>query len=473
MKQSLNSYLLELESKIQILELENETLSAKAEENLLLNRAFEEINVYEDMDSLLLNTLESISVLLNIQFSGLFVFQDNSFICISSYALFSNEDTVNIRFSISENNANKLASNQTLLLYTSDHGLQFEYPKAAFFADHAVIIPLDSELIKRRYFVFVNDKNGTDLADRIPLFEKVIRIISAKLERIYYQNELQKLNAELEEKVELRTLELFSQNQEYLALNEEYKTINEELLIAIGKAEESDRLKTAFIQNLSHEIRTPLNGIMGFSSLLVDSYDDKEKLVYFSEIINQQGQDLLDIINDILDISKIESGQLAVNISDCNMPELMDELQIFFKEYRKRFGKENIDFKLECFCEPSQCVLKTDKGKLKQILINLVGNALKFTQKGSVQCTCSFEDDYLQFQISDTGSGMPKDKLSKVFERFVQIHNSAVKNVGGTGLGLPIAKALVKTLGGDIWVESEIDKGSTFYFTIKQSMVDL
>lgn len=467
MKENLNPRLIELESKIKILEFENEVLSAKAEENLLLNRAFEEINVDEDMDALWLNTLESVSVLLNIQFSGLFDFKANGFNCVSSYALFSNENSVNITFSVPEDDVKRIALNQTLLLDKSENGFLFEYPQATFRAEQAVVIPLDSEIIRDRYFVFINDENGDNLAERLPLFEKIIRIISAKLERIYYQNELEKLNVALEEIVELRTQELHSQNQEYLALYEEYKTINEDLLMAKENAEESDRLKTAFIQNLSHEIRTPLNGIMGFSSLLAENYDDKNNLEYFSEIINQLGKNLLDIINDILDISRIESGQLALNIEECNIPEMLAELQTFFKEYGKQINKEHIEFNLQCSCNAGLGIIKTDRVKLKQILINLIGNALKFTEKGTVKCGCKYEKGYLQFYVSDTGIGIPKNKQSKVFERFEQVQYTEKKKVSGTGLGLPIAKALAKQLGGSMWVESEVDKGSTFYFQIK------
>ena len=466
MNTNFDPYLIELESKILILERENEALSAKAEENLLLNRAFEEINVYDDINNLLLSTLESISVLLNIQFSGLFDFKDNCFNCVSSYALFSNEETVNIEFSVSENNIKKLVTKETCLLYKSDLSFVFNYPNTVFNADCAVVISVDSKIIKERYFVFINDSNGQDLAGRIPLFEKIIRIISAKLERIFYQNELEKLNEELEQKVELRTLELYNQNQEYSTLNKEYKKTNEELQIAKEKAEESDRLKTAFLQNMSHEIRTPMNAIMGFSSLLVETHGNKAKLESYSTIINQRCNDLLDIINDILDISRIESGQLTVNNEECNISELFSELKIFFTEYQKRIGKQHINFRLQSIFDQSYNLINTDKVKLKQILINLIGNAFKFTEQGSIECGCKLENNYLLFYTSDTGIGIPKDKHHKVFERFSQLHETA-NIIGGTGLGLSIAKGLVNLLGGRIWLESEVNKGTTFYFTIK------
>lgn len=240
-----------------------------------------------------------------------------------------------------------------------------------------------------------------------------------------------------------------------------------ELIKAKEKAEESDRLKTAFLQNMSHEIRTPMNAIMGFSSLLVENYGDRAKLEQFAEIINQRANDLLDIINDILDISKIESGQLSVNNVECNIKELFTELNLFFIEYQKRLRKEHINFSL--VCDPGQFspLIQTDTVKLKQILINLIGNAFKFTDKGSVECSCRFESDFLQFYVSDTGVGIPTNRFDNIFERFTQLENSVSGNIGGTGLGLSIAKGLTNLLGGKIWIESEVNKGTTFHFTIK------
>ncbi|MDP3180733.1 MAG: PAS domain S-box protein, partial [Bacteroidota bacterium] len=214
MNSNLDPTYIELESKIQILEIENETLSAKAEENLLLNRAFEEIDVYDDIDKLFLSTLESISVLLNIQFSGLFDIVDNQFICKSSYALFSNEETVNIQLKVQEPILKRLILNETCFFSKPDSGFTFNYPDSDFKAEQVLLIPLHSEFIKNRYFVFINDSSQQDLAERKQLFEKIIRIISTKLERIYFQNELKILNEELEKKFAIRTVELQNRNIE-------------------------------------------------------------------------------------------------------------------------------------------------------------------------------------------------------------------------------------------------------------------
>jgi PAS domain S-box-containing protein len=246
-----------------------------------------------------------------------------------------------------------------------------------------------------------------------------------------------------------------------------------ELIKAKEKAEESDRLKTAFLQNMSHEIRTPMNAIMGFSDLLVKNFDNKAKLNKFSDIIGQRCNDLLEIINDILDIAKIESGQLSVNVAEFNLSDLFVELSAFFVEYQKRIGKEHIKFVSQEFIDPSRNIIISDKIKLKQIFINLINNAFKFTDTGKIECGCKLDsNNNLLFYVSDTGIGIPENKQKAVFERFIQLHDGSRKNIGGTGLGLPIVKGLIELLGGEIFLESIHGKGSTFSFSILYKTVN-
>lgn len=267
--------------------------------------------------------------------------------------------------------------------------------------------------------------------------------------------------------------EVETQNEEYQQINEELVQTNEELLLAKKHAEESDRLKTAFLQNMSHEIRTPMNAIMGFAALLPEHFKDQEKLEHYSEIINQRCNDLLDIINEILDISKIESGQLPVSLEDCNLDLLLTELSLFFTEYQKRFDKHHIELIIQAHCDPSGSIIVTDKVKLKQILINLISNAFKFTEKGKIQAGCKLDENrHLIFYVSDTGIGIPPEKQNFIFERFSQLEPKNDKILTGTGLGLSIVKGLIDLLGGKIWLESELDIGTTFYFMFPYMVAD-
>ena len=255
--------------------------------------------------------------------------------------------------------------------------------------------------------------------------------------------------------------------EEIEAQNEEYRQLNEELQKAKDKAEESDRLKTAFLQNLSHEIRTPMNAIMGFSGLLTSSFNDKPKLEQYSNIINQRCYDLLDIINDILDIARIESGQLTLKTEEFSVSELLNELSAFYSEYQQRIGKQNIDFTLLIDGNASDQMIVTDKGKLKQIFVNLINNAFKFTLTGKISGGCQpLPDHKIMFYVSDTGIGIAPDKHKKIFERFTQLNQGTGRAYGGNGLGLAIVKGLVDLMEGEIWLESEPGKGTTFYFTI-------
>jgi signal transduction histidine kinase/CheY-like chemotaxis protein len=277
--------------------------------------------------------------------------------------------------------------------------------------------------------------------------------------------EISKRNIIQQRIVESET-QLKYKNQEYESLNEELMATNNDLYNAKEKAEESDRLKTAFLQNMSHEIRTPMNAIMGFSDLLRRNINNTEKLDHYTKIIKNRSEDLLEIINGILDTAKIESGQLTIHQETCNVEEIFKELQIFFTEHAKKTCKEHIAFTIGSRCDSLDFIISTDKVKLKQILINLINNAYKFTDEGEIEVGCTIDNEKLIFRVRDTGIGIPEDMQSVIFERFMQVDNGTSRTYGGTGLGLSIVKGLVHALNGDIWIKSEQGKGSTFYFAI-------
>lgn len=239
---------------------------------------------------------------------------------------------------------------------------------------------------------------------------------------------------------------------------------NLELKLAKEKAEESDRLKSAFMANMSHEIRTPMNGILGFADLLKSPNLSGESQQKYIEIIEMSGRRMLDIINDLIDISKIEAGQIEVKEQNFNIVELMDELLEFFTPEAKN---RQIELKYELKLDRIKN-LKTDRTKLSQIIINLIKNALKFTSAGgTIEFGCGIKDsEYLQFYVMDNGLGIRKELQTKIFDRFRQGDTAKSEVHEGVGLGLSISKALVEMLGGEIGVESEPGVGSVFYFSL-------
>jgi len=262
---------------------------------------------------------------------------------------------------------------------------------------------------------------------------------------------------------EKRAAELVIANGELIFQNNEKEKRAAELIVAKERAEESDRLKSAFLANMSHEIRTPMNGILGFAGLLKTPNLTGEKQQEYIRIIENSGKRMLNIINDIISISKIESGILEVNISETNINDQIDYILNFFLSETENkgillFSKNSLS--------ANDVIIKTDKEKLYAILTNLVKNAIKFTKEGSIEFGYAKKGKFIEFFVKDTGVGISKEQKKLIFERFRQGSESLSRNYEGAGLGLSISKAYVELLGGNIWVESITGKGSTFYFTI-------
>lgn len=288
--------------------------------------------------------------------------------------------------------------------------------------------------------------------------------------------EAEEVVARLEKHLTIRNLQkrLSKQNARLQQQIIERQQIEKELLIAKEQAERASQAKSEFLANMSHELRTPLNGILGFSRLLASSpnlsTDEKKNLA----IIQRSGEHLLNLINDVLDMSKIEAGRAVLSENEFDMYQLLDDVGNMF---RLQANQKRLQLIIECEANVPQYV-RTDEVKLRQVLVNLLGNALKFTKQGTISVqvwrvatTHTLDPLHLQFKVEDSGVGIAPDELGRLFKPFMQTQSGRTSQEG-TGLGLPISLKFVQLMGGDITVESEIGKGSVFSFGIQAEVAE-
>ena len=249
-----------------------------------------------------------------------------------------------------------------------------------------------------------------------------------------------------------------------------HKTLRKErseLIKAKEKAEESDRLKSAFLANMSHEIRTPMNGIIGFTQLLQNPQLTPDTIHEYVELIRQSSDRMLNIINDLIDISKIESGEIDIYQDEVNLNAMMTELYGFFKPLA---AEKNLS--IEVYHDADNVLIESDETKINQIMVNLIKNAIKFTDKGSIKFGFEVKNDLITLFVKDTGIGIEKEIKDKIFDRFIQAETKLSRRYEGSGLGLSISKAFVELLGGNIKVESKIRKGSNFYVNLPKKVIN-
>lgn len=252
----------------------------------------------------------------------------------------------------------------------------------------------------------------------------------------------------------------------------ERKLREENLKKAKEKAEEADKLKSAFLANMSHEIRTPMNAIIGFSDLLVNEEYSEEEKKEFGNLIKNSGTTLLKLIDDIIDISILESGHLKLSKSSVNINSHLKEIAMFFQEDKERLKKINLEISLNLPPDSDSVMIETDPVRFRQVINNLVANALKFTDSGVIEIGYAFGNDaVLYFYVKDSGIGIKPEKISFIFERFNKLDDDR-RVYAGTGLGLTISKKIVEELGGFMYVESEYGKGSKFSFTLPYYHLD-
>jgi signal transduction histidine kinase len=252
--------------------------------------------------------------------------------------------------------------------------------------------------------------------------------------------------------------------------NEEIKIQNKELQIAKEHAEESDRLKSSFLANMSHEVRTPLNSIIGFSELLADPFFEEEQKSEFIQSIIMNGNNLMTIISDIMDISKMESGEILIRKSQINVQRFIFTVK---DQFYIQCEAKKLKLKVTLPNNDIETVILSDPDRLRQIFNNLMSNAIKFTVTGSVEIGYHLKGKMVEFFVKDTGIGVPAEYHDVIFERFRQVEDSKTRTFGGNGLGLAISKNLVELMGGKIWLKSDSGKSSVFYFTLPAYIIEI
>lgn len=291
-------------------------------------------------------------------------------------------------------------------------------------------------------------------------------LFNTRMKSFYANKELEIARNSLDRTVQERTLELRNTNEKLIAEISERKRYEKNLELEKKKAEEADRLKSVFLANMSHEIRTPLNGILGFSDLLQNTNLTQEKKTRYFEIIQNNGQQLVKIIDDIMDISMIESNQLKMNKVSFRVSHIFPDAEIYFNNHKRIISKEHILIQYKGFEHNEEDQMQSDPSRVQQVLYNLMSNALKFTEKGVVQFGGKSEQGFALVYVQDSGIGIEPELCGTIFQRFWQGEESTSRTYGGTGLGLSISKGIIEMLGGMIWVDLSYKEGARFCFSL-------
>jgi len=565
-----------LEQRIKLLEEENNSLSERIEEMLLLSLINESFESITDEKVLLTSVLEKISILKNIPYCACYQISENKYNCLVQYCSLFNQELCSGTLELSEELLHELKSESIIRYDFKDrpNAARFQKEMQVFEPKELLALTFSTRNLSNGVFIFVSNGNTlSPFSNDLQPFHQLIQIVTDKWDRLSLLNELQDLNRELEERVKERTSRLQQSEEKYRQLfniandaiflwevNRDEKVIGciqmseaaiemtgyihedlkhqdpfllldtkysereksvfeekfrqpsaifratfntpngllplevhtrrfnvagQELVLAIArdiskqvayqqkileaknKAVESEKLKSAFLANMSHEIRTPMNAIVGFSELLCqDELTPNNEIKLYADIIFKNSLHLLNLINDIVEYSKIEADQVTISQQAININDLISELSINMISILHKTSKSHIDVLTHTPFISNEAVVVTDGTRLRQILSNLINNAIKFTNKGFIEIGYSHVQNNIEFFVRDTGIGIAPADQKKVFERFVQVRHEDNVGLGGTGLGLAICSNLVDKMHGHINLESTVGEGSTFWFSI-------
>ncbi|MCW3787822.1 sensor histidine kinase [Plebeiibacterium sediminum] len=459
-----------LQEYIAQLEEENNLLANRAEEIILLNLLSNAISTIDDEEKLIDELLEKISILLNLSLCCCYAKSIDGYRLISDYYIGENNEEKTYTLILNECIEEKLKTQQFYnnLLSECVFDSSWKFPVQITQDTQILIVSFESQWIKNGIFIFLSD-NKELLQDNVILIQQGIRIILDKIDKLSYLKKIEYLNQNLEYKVEQRTKELSDINEKLIEEINVRHAVELKLREAVDKAQESDKLKSAFLANMSHEIRTPMNAIVGFSEILSSSKCSDKEINDYTNLIYSNSLSLLTLINDLLDFSKIEANQLTIKKKQCNLNKIFADITILTQHIFKQYKKENITFSISNKGESKDSLIFTDELRLKQILLNLISNAIKFSLKGSIKLHYYNKGDKYYFEVSDEGIGIEKEQHDLIFNRFTRVISHVNKPIMGSGLGLTITRNLVEMLGGHISVDSKPGRGSVFMFFIDVS----
>ncbi len=471
----------ELKLRIKLQEQRNEHLAERMEEKLLLWLVSDTIDQAGDIDDLLFNLLERISMIRDIPVSFCCQISNDKLSLLNHYSSLENSRLRKCPFSLSDSVLTKVRLGPYFIdkeLFEKDgFTISQDFP---FQPEFVSVFPFQSLYIPFGIFVFIeSEKKDLNLSSFSIAIKQIINTAIEKLDKLTLLEELKILNASFENKVRERSSELEEVNKQLKEEIKGYLQKKKEHIPEISSDMFPENIDSSLLLSISHEIRTPLNGILGFSELMRKTDlggQEKEKYI---NIIKTCGKSILKIINDVIDLARIETNQIQIEKEEFLITTFMTEIFDYFNNDELYKQKDNVELRLKINFDGST-IIDSDRKLVWQILINLIGNALKYTEEGFVEIGCKIQDeknksgkkDLLVF-VKDTGIGIEGDLQTSVFQKFSKIEHDISKLYGGTGLGLTIVKELVEMLGGKVWFDSEVTKGSEFFFTIPDSVITL
>lgn len=490
----------ELKLRMKIMEQGVEHTGERMEEKLLLWLVSDTINQTGDVDELIYNLLERICMIRDIPLAVCCKVSGDEITQLSYYSRQEDNVSENCSFSISPELLTKLKSGPLFIRKELFDLQRFSIKeKLDFTPDSVSIFPFESLFVPFGFFVFFEQglyENG--LSSYNIIIRQIINMAVEKLDKLTLLEELKDLNANFENKLRERTKEIKEGKSNLRKEIKEIKGQKEiepefveekeilpklepvQILDPVPEVELPAEMNSSALVNISHEIRTPLNGILGFAEILRSPDIKEEEKQNYINIIKTCGKSIIKIVDDVVDLSKIENNQVVITKNDFPIAGFMTELYDHFKNDELFRQKKEIELRLSINID-GNTIIHSDRERVWQILINLIGNALKYTEEGFIEIGCKIENNIanqkgnkdLEFFVRDTGIGIEEDLQNTIFGKFVKIEHDITRLYGGTGLGLTIAQDLAKLLGGKIWFESRPGEGSEFYFNLPDSVVVL